>query len=71
MPALARCAARLLRSGGTLLVADPAGERARGCRAALAAEAAQLGGVVSEAPLEGIAGGEELMLVSVEFPADL
>lgn len=71
VPTLAGCAARLLRRGGVLLVADPKRERAVGCRAALAAEATRLGATVSETPLSAMAAeAEEMVLVRVEFPSN-
>lgn len=70
VPALAGCAARLLRRGGTLLVADPKRERAVGCRAALVAEATRLGATVAETPLGGMTSeAEEMVLVRADFPS--
>lgn len=48
---LARAAARLLRKGGTLLLADPAGGRVARARSAASAALEALGARVSEEPL--------------------
>ena len=51
---LARCAAKLLkRKHGVLLLADPAGGRAAGCRTAATEALRELGARVSEVPLDG------------------
>ena len=55
---LARSAARLLKTGGTLLLADPAAGRVATARAAAADALRELGARVSEAPLPAPPAGD-------------
>uniref|UniRef100_A0A7S4QJJ8 Calmodulin-lysine N-methyltransferase n=1 Tax=Alexandrium monilatum TaxID=311494 RepID=A0A7S4QJJ8_9DINO len=64
---LAQCAARLLRNGGTALVADPVPERCPGCRTAFLAAAEALGGRGSESTLAVPFGELSVALLCVEF----